>query len=102
VEPRVSGLTGEGLDALVARIAAILSERAAGAAVALNARHRQAMRRAAGALEAALAEVRRGAARSEIAAEEVRSAMRALESLVGRVDVEAVLDEIFARFCLGK
>ena len=26
----------------------------------------------------------------------------ALDSLVGRVDVENVLDEIFASFCLGK
>jgi len=32
----------------------------------------------------------------------VRGAIRALESLVGRVDVEHILDEIFASFCLGK
>jgi tRNA modification GTPase len=39
---------------------------------------------------------------SDIAAEELRSAIRALDALVGRVDVEMVLDEIFASFCIGK
>ena len=39
---------------------------------------------------------------ADIAAEELRNAIRALDSLVGRVDIENVLDEIFASFCLGK
>ena len=39
---------------------------------------------------------------SELAAEELRGAVRALDSLVGRIDIEHVLDEIFASFCLGK
>ena len=43
-----------------------------------------------------------GLGAAEIAAEELRVAVRALDSLVGRVDVENVLDEIFASFCLGK
>jgi tRNA modification GTPase len=38
----------------------------------------------------------------ELAAAELRVAIRALESLVGRVDVENLLDEIFASFCIGK
>ncbi len=29
-------------------------------------------------------------------------AIRALDSLVGRVDVEDLLDEIFSSFCIGK
>nr|MCU0911973.1 tRNA uridine-5-carboxymethylaminomethyl(34) synthesis GTPase MnmE [Paracoccaceae bacterium] len=47
-------------------------------------------------------EVSRGAERAEIAAEELRTAIRALDSLVGRVDVEHLLDDIFASFCIGK
>ena len=35
-------------------------------------------------------------------ARELRIAIRALASLVGRTDVETLLDEIFASFCLGK
>ena len=47
-------------------------------------------------------ELELGPGRTELAAEEVRSAFRALDTLVGRVDVEALLDEIFLNFCLGK
>jgi tRNA modification GTPase len=39
---------------------------------------------------------------ADLAAEELRSAVRALDSLVGRVDIENVLDEIFVSFCIGK
>ena len=35
-------------------------------------------------------------------ARELRIAIPALASLVGRIDVETLLDEIFASFCLGK
>ncbi|MDH5531007.1 MAG: tRNA uridine-5-carboxymethylaminomethyl(34) synthesis GTPase MnmE, partial [Paracoccaceae bacterium] len=39
---------------------------------------------------------------AEIAAEELHRAIRALDTLVGRIDVEHLLDEIFASFCIGK
>jgi tRNA modification GTPase len=35
-------------------------------------------------------------------AEELRLAMRSLDQLAGRSDVEAMLDALFTRFCLGK
>jgi tRNA modification GTPase len=38
----------------------------------------------------------------EIAAEELRGATSALESVIGRVDAERILDDIFSSFCLGK
>jgi tRNA modification GTPase len=38
----------------------------------------------------------------DIVAEELRSSIRALEALVGRIGVEDLLDEIFSSFCLGK
>jgi tRNA modification GTPase len=38
----------------------------------------------------------------EFVAEELRLASRALERLLGRVDVEDVLDVIFREFCIGK
>ena len=38
----------------------------------------------------------------DIAAEELRTSIRSLETLIGRIDVEALLDEIFSSFCLGK
>ena len=42
------------------------------------------------------------AAMADLIAEDLRSAIRAVDSIVGRVDVEQVLDEIFSSFCLGK
>jgi tRNA modification GTPase len=39
---------------------------------------------------------------AELRAEDLRMAMRALGRLTGRVDVEDVLNVIFARFCIGK
>lgn len=98
----VSGRTGAGLDDLVARIGAALGQRSSGVGVATRERHRAAMLRAAAALETAQRVLDFGPDRYDIAAEEIRSAIRALESLVGRIDVENLLDEIFASFCLGK
>lgn len=38
----------------------------------------------------------------ELAAEDVRLAARALDRITGRIDPEAVLEKIFASFCIGK
>lgn len=98
----ISGKTGQGLDALVARIGDVLSRRAAGAGLATRLRHAHAMQRGLAALEGAATLLPRGEETADIAAEEIRTAIRALDSLVGRIDIENVLDEIFASFCLGK
>ncbi len=98
----VSGLTGQGLERLVAEIGSRVAQRAAGAGLITRERHRAAVVRALGALDLAESEVVSGHGREELAAEELRSAIRALDSLVGRVDVEDLLDEIFASFCIGK
>lgn len=98
----VSGKTGKGIGDLVRRIQSVLERRSALAGTAIRARHAGAIVRAVGALERARIEVSLGSERSELAAEELRSSVRALDSLVGRIDVENILDEIFASFCLGK
>ena len=98
----VSGLTGEGVPELLSQVYTVLEGRAAGAGLAIRERHRIALMRASESLEACNSEMLYGMDRAEIAAEELRAAVRALESMIGRVDVESVLDEIFASFCLGK
>jgi len=98
----VSGLTGLGVDSLIARITEALGARADGGGMAIRARHEAAMRRGVDALHAALTALDAGEAATDLAAEEVHTAVRALDSLVGRIDVETVLGEIFASFCLGK
>ena len=98
----VSGQTGQGVPELLAAIGARLQQRSAGAGLVTRERHRLAMERAIRAMESARLEVEKGAARAELAAAELRVAIRALEALVGRVDVENLLDEIFSSFCIGK
>lgn len=98
----VSGLTGAGIDRLLEEIGVALQDRTAGAGVLSHARQRAAVGDAAAQVDAARAGIRAGEAGIELVAENVRDALRALDFLVGRVDVEAVLDVIFQNFCLGK
>jgi tRNA modification GTPase len=98
----VSGLTGAGLDGLVAELAARLQARVAGSSLVIRERHREAIRRAISALESAQAEIGLAVPRAELAAADLRRALRALDGLVGRVDVEDLLAEIFSSFCIGK
>ena len=96
----VSGLTGEGVSELVQRIRSILGSRVAAIGTATRERHVTSLSRASAHLGAAIGLGSEG--ESDIVAEELRSAIRALESLMGRVDVENLLDEIFSSFCIGK
>jgi tRNA modification GTPase len=63
-------------------------------------RHRAVLRECADALGRACSEGDSG--REDSIAEELRLAARALGRLVGRVDVENILDVIFRDFCIGK
>ncbi|MBD3665230.1 tRNA uridine-5-carboxymethylaminomethyl(34) synthesis GTPase MnmE [Sulfitobacter aestuariivivens] len=98
----VSGLTGQGIDALVGRIKDVLSARVATIGLATHQRHRVAMKSAVSYLDAARQVLSDGPDLYDIAAAELGFAIRALEVLVGRVDVESLLDEIFSSFCVGK
>ncbi|WP_299735920.1 tRNA uridine-5-carboxymethylaminomethyl(34) synthesis GTPase MnmE [uncultured Roseobacter sp.] len=98
----ISGKTGAGVQELITRIQATLQDKTALAGLATHERHRVAMERAFESLQAAQAIVGDGPELYDIAAEELRTSIRALEALVGRIDVESLLDEIFSSFCLGK
>jgi tRNA modification GTPase len=100
----VSVLTGEGLPGLLAgletEVAARLRSRGPGTAPApalTRARHRAALEECRAALERFA-----DTASPELAAEDVRLAVRALGRITGRVDVEDLLDVIFRDFCIGK
>jgi len=98
----VSGKTGLGVPELMARIGEILGERVGSAGALVRERHRVAVTTAIAALAESRAEVVRDDSRVELAAEHLRQAVRALDALVGRVDVDDLLGEIFASFCIGK
>jgi len=96
----VSGKTGTGISELLAEITRRLESRNSGS-IFIRDRHVQAAETALACLLTARSRLE-GQEPAEIIAENLRQALRALDSLVGRVDVEDVLDEIFASFCLGK
>jgi tRNA modification GTPase len=98
----VSGKTGEGVPELMARIGEILALRVGSTGALVRERHRVAVTSAIAALAESRAEVVRPDSRVELAAEHLRRAVRALDALVGRVDVDDLLGEIFASFCIGK
>jgi len=97
----ISGKSGEGLDQLIEQLTARLESRASMAGVAIRERHRVSMVSASDSLRVVLARLE-SPDFAELLAEELRTAIRALDSLVGRVDVEDILDEIFSSFCIGK
>ncbi len=98
----ISGATGQGVTALLDRIGAILRHRTKEAGLIGRERQRAAVMRAAEGIDRALSDLDILGESPDLVAEEVRIAVRALESLVGRIDVEHVLGEIFSSFCIGK
>ena len=98
----ISGQTGEGIEALIAGITARLTERAASAGLLIRERQRIALLHAEAALETAAHQLGQKAPAAELIAVELRAAMRSLDELIGKVDVENLLDEIFLSFCIGK
>lgn len=98
----VSGITGQGVDLILADVARCLGDRLSGASIASHDRHRQALVRAREKLREALSVFEDGREGAEILALHLREAVGALDSLIGRVDVESILGEIFAQFCIGK
>ena len=98
----ISGVTGLGVDDLIDAVQERLVNRSATAGLATHERHRMAMTEAALYLTTAQECLVVGPDHYEITAAELRFAIRALETLVGRIDTENLLDEIFSSFCLGK
>ena len=100
-EFRISARSGDGLPELIAALVGFAQNYFGGSEGGLIARERQRMLVAdtADSLRRAIAVIGEG---EELAAEELRAAAYSLGRLLGRVDVEDVLDVIFREFCVGK
>jgi tRNA modification GTPase len=99
----VSARTGLGIDTLESRIAGFVSQRAGSveAPAITRARHREKLTRGLAALSAARDALEAGTGH-ELVAEDLRLAIREMQSIVGQVGVEDVLGAVFSRFCIGK
>ena len=98
----VSGKTGAGIDRLKNNMWDILNDKAQYVGIATRERHKSSMVNAKEFLGNAVVSLRDGPEYYDITAEEIRAATSALDSLIGRIGVEDVLDEVFSSFCLGK
>jgi tRNA modification GTPase len=97
----ISAKTGAGVDRLLDVIAELAEERMSSAEPALLTleRHRRGFQDARQALASTL---KPDAAEPELIAEDFRRAAAAMDRIVGRIGIEEVLGEIFARLCVGK
>jgi len=100
---RICCLSAEGLRGLEEAILEKISEKhlRPESGVAINARHRECLRRsltacdlAAGTMEAALA--------PEYVTVDLRAALLALDEITGAAKAEEIRDALFAQFCIGK
>jgi len=98
----VSAKTGLGIPELLGRIQKHLETQVASAGVATRRRHESSLRAADVALQRFIDGLASDILPVDLLSDELQQAIRALDSLIGRIDVENVLDEIFSSFCIGK
>jgi tRNA modification GTPase len=100
-EFRISAVRGDGVGDLVAALVSFAADYFGTNEGALITRERQRklLEETAASLKRSLNAIGQG---EELAAEDLRSAATSLGRLLGRVDVEDILDVIFREFCIGK
>ncbi|HEY3794311.1 MAG TPA: tRNA uridine-5-carboxymethylaminomethyl(34) synthesis GTPase MnmE [Bradyrhizobium sp.] len=97
----ISAARGDGIPALISALVGFAQEffgEGEGGLIARQ-RQRELLQQTAASLQCSIAMFEQG---EEFAAEDLRAAAYALGRLLGRVDVEDILDVIFREFCIGK
>ncbi|MCK0168445.1 tRNA uridine-5-carboxymethylaminomethyl(34) synthesis GTPase MnmE [Jannaschia sp. S6380] len=96
----ISTLDGTGIEALLSRIGERAMGSARSAGLVSRDRDRETLAFAVGELERLAKQV--GDLEPEVLSADLRIVVRRLHRIIGGVEVEEILDEIFASFCLGK
>lgn len=98
---RVSALTGQNIDALIARLSELLLQRfgQTQSAGLTRLRHQACVQRA---VIACLSAEKALDIAPELAGADIRDALRALAELAGETDIDSILDRVFSQFCIGK
>ncbi len=97
----ISAKTGDGLAAFETALAESVAHRfGVGEQAGLTrVRHRHCVEQALAAVQRAGQNLRH---MPELAGDDLRQALQAIRELAGEADIEAVLDRVFAKFCIGK
>ncbi len=98
---QISASRGDGLAELISALVGFAQETFGGSEGGLigRTRQRKLLEQTAASLRSSIEVAGQG---EELAAEELRTAVHSLGRLLGRVDVEDILDKIFREFCVGK
>ena len=98
----LSPKTGVGLDQLLDRISVELSKRVSSSSSLIRQRHRDSLRVSSELLLKVEDLMMSDDYDIEVASDELRSAIGHIDHIVGKIDVESVLGQIFSSFCIGK
>ena len=98
---KISASTGEGMATFKQALTDLIADRfpISQTAGLTRARHKDCVSRAHEALNRAQTQLVNA---PELAGDDIRAALHAIKELAGETDIEAVLDKIFSRFCIGK
>ncbi len=97
----ISAKSGSGLDSLRSSLVSHAGIASATGTLVTNARHAQALRRAAVSLRTVSDSLDQGLP-TDLLAEDLRAALAELGTITGTITTDEILGEIFSRFCIGK
>ena len=97
----ISGKTGEGIDELIDELILFFEQRVSSVGVAIKERHRDALVACDEKLVEVLSQIEADE-QVDLISEDLKVAVRSVDMIVGHVDVEDLLGEIFSSFCIGK
>ena len=98
----LSAKTGVGLDQLLDRISVELSKRVFSSSSLIRQRHRDSLKVSSELLLKVEDLMMADDYDIEVASDELRSVIGHIDHIVGKIDVESVLGQIFSSFCIGK
>lgn len=97
----ISAKFGQGVEGLLQDVFGVLASRVPGAGLATRERHSVCLSRSSMLLDS-VSEMLDDDLAEELIVDQLRSALNAIEGIIGVVGVEDVLGEIFSSFCIGK
>lgn len=100
--PSISGVTGMGIDELLVEVKKSLSLEGENLSLLSNSRQYSSVKKVKESLDDVFFALNKGDFMLELISEDLRISLKNLDFLLGRLDVEEVLGEIFSTFCVGK
>ena len=102
VHPGISSKSGEGVSEMLEHISKSIEKSTSYSGILINKRHKKVIKSTIRYLKLVCLELKSSEVQIEIVAENLRLAIMELDFLVGKINVEDVLGDIFSSFCIGK